>query len=283
MSRSISADDQLVLVLRADGEEVAARIDEVGRAVEPADVPGRLGADAVAARHEVAVGDRVRRLLELPEVLREAGDGGRRVEDDLGAVQAEQPRALREVAVVADVDADRRVARLEHGISEVARLEEVLLPEPAVCGMWFFRYLPEVRCRRRRRRRRCCSRRPPARARRPGRPSPSGTSSRTPPSARWSARAPARRCRTSARSCDGQKYGPLKISCRPRICTPFVPASSMSGRCASIAASRTSSIGAAGSVSGAAAWIRPPRTLRGMRLHAIDARAVRLGPTYARR
>ena len=35
-------------------------------------------------------------------------------------------------------------------------------------------------------------------------------------------------------SCDGQKYGPLKISCRPRICTPRLPASSMSGMCASI-------------------------------------------------
>ena len=122
-------DDQLVLVLGARREEVAARIDEVRRAVEPADVPRRLGADAVAARHEVAVGDGVRRLLELPEVLRQAGDGRRRVEDDLGAVQAEQPRALGEMAVVADVDADRGEARLEHRVAEVARLEEVLLPE----------------------------------------------------------------------------------------------------------------------------------------------------------
>jgi hypothetical protein len=34
--------------------------------------------------------------------------------------------------------------------------------------------------------------------------------------------------------------------------------------CASIAASRTLSIGAAGSVMGAAAWINPPRTVRGI-------------------
>ena len=33
------------------------------------------------------------------------------------------------VPVVADVDADRRVARLEHRVAEVAGLEEVLLPE----------------------------------------------------------------------------------------------------------------------------------------------------------
>jgi hypothetical protein len=44
-------------------------------------------------------------------------------------VQPEQAAALREVPVVADVDADRRVARLEHGITEVAGLEVELLPE----------------------------------------------------------------------------------------------------------------------------------------------------------
>ena len=119
------------LVFGRRGEEVAARIDEVGRAVEAPDVPRRLGADAVAAGHEVAVGDGVRRLLELPEVLRQARDRGRRVEDDLGAVEAQQARAFGEVAVVADVDADRRVARLEDRVAKVARLEEVLLPEPA--------------------------------------------------------------------------------------------------------------------------------------------------------
>src|SRR5262245_2335871 len=43
----------------------------------------------------------------------------------------------------------------------------------------------------------------------------------------------------------------------------------MNGRCASIAASRTFSIGAAGSVMGAAAWIRPPRTLRGILPHVV--------------
>ena len=64
--------DQLVLVLGCHREEVAARIDEVRRAVEAADVPRRFGADAVAAGHEIAVGDGVRRLFELPEVLRQA-------------------------------------------------------------------------------------------------------------------------------------------------------------------------------------------------------------------
>src|SRR5688500_9775131 len=49
-------DDELVLVLAPLGEEVAARVDEVGAAVELADVPRRLGADPVARAHEVAVG-----------------------------------------------------------------------------------------------------------------------------------------------------------------------------------------------------------------------------------
>src|SRR6185436_13257710 len=55
--------DQLVLVLAGLGEEVPARIDEVRVPVELADVPRRLGPDAVDAAHEVAVGHRVRGLL----------------------------------------------------------------------------------------------------------------------------------------------------------------------------------------------------------------------------
>src|SRR5690606_11387273 len=62
-------DHQLVVVLAAGGQEVAARIHEVAGAVELADVPRRLGADPVRAAHEVAVGDRVGRLLQLPQVL----------------------------------------------------------------------------------------------------------------------------------------------------------------------------------------------------------------------
>src|SRR5450756_2312858 len=87
-------DDELVLVLARGREEVAPRVDDVRRPVEAADVPRRLGADAVARGDEVAIRDGVRGLLELPEILREAGDRRRRVEDDLGAVQAQRTRAL---------------------------------------------------------------------------------------------------------------------------------------------------------------------------------------------
>src|SRR5207245_6615013 len=125
-------------------EEVAAGVHEITRAVELTDVPGRFAAHAIDAAHEVAVRDRVRRLLELPEVLRQPLHGRRRVEDDLGAVQAEQSRALGEVTVVADVDSDRRVPCLEDGIAEVARLEEELLPKARGVGDMVLAVLAEV-------------------------------------------------------------------------------------------------------------------------------------------
>ncbi len=66
-------------------------------------------------------------------------------------------------------------------------------------------------------------------------------------------------------SCEGQKYGPLKTSCRQRICTPFLPASSMKGRCFSNIASRTAATEAFGSLRGLLHWMRPPMTLRAIR------------------
>src|SRR5215831_19350680 len=81
-------DDEIVLILAADGEEVSARIDDIRGAVELADVPRRFSAYAVRGGDEVSVRDRVRRLLELPQILREARDRRRRIEDDLRAVEA---------------------------------------------------------------------------------------------------------------------------------------------------------------------------------------------------
>ena len=63
-------DDDLVLVARRLGDDLPARVREVALAVELADLPRALGPDAVDRADEVAVRDRVRRLLELPEVLR---------------------------------------------------------------------------------------------------------------------------------------------------------------------------------------------------------------------
>src|ERR1041385_7910590 len=65
-------DDELVFVFAALRQEIAARIDEIARAVELPHVPRRLDADAIDATHEVAVGHGMGRLLELPEILRES-------------------------------------------------------------------------------------------------------------------------------------------------------------------------------------------------------------------
>ena len=119
----------LVLVARRLRDDLAARIAEVALAVEFADVPRGFGAHAIDRADEVAVGHGVRGLLQLPQILAEAGDGGRGVEDDLGAVQSERARAFGEVAVVADVDADLDEAEVEDGIAEVAGAEVELLPE----------------------------------------------------------------------------------------------------------------------------------------------------------
>lgn len=75
--------------------------------------------------------DRVRGLLDLPDVVRVAGRRRGRVEDDLRSVCVEPGKAgaLGEVSVVADVDADLGEAGLEDRIAEVARLGVELLPE----------------------------------------------------------------------------------------------------------------------------------------------------------
>ena len=90
---------------RGLADQLAARVGEVGLAVEVV-VAERLDADPVDRADEVLVGDGGRGLLQPPQVLREAAAGGRRVEHDLRPGQAERAPALREVPVVADVDAD---------------------------------------------------------------------------------------------------------------------------------------------------------------------------------
>src|SRR5437660_12904898 len=62
----------------------------------------------------------------------------------------------------------------------------------------------------------------------------------------------------------GQKYGPLKISCRQRICTPFFPASSISGACLSNIACLILATGCDSSLIGLLHWMRPAMSLRGI-------------------
>ena len=130
MSRSMSATTSSSLSRLACGDDLAARIAEVDSAVELADVPRRLFADAIDGADEVAVGHRVRRLLELPQILGQARHRRRRVEHDLGAGQPEQRARLRESG--GRSRCRRRPcahAGLEHRISEIARREIELLPE----------------------------------------------------------------------------------------------------------------------------------------------------------
>src|SRR5215813_8481403 len=121
--------DQSVFIARRLGDDLATRIAEITLAVKFADVPGRFVADAVDCGDEITVGHGVRGLFELPEVFGQTRDRRRRVEDDLGAVQPQRPRAFGKVTVVADVDPDARVGRVEGRITKIARLEIELLPE----------------------------------------------------------------------------------------------------------------------------------------------------------
>src|SRR5580698_5964365 len=59
------------------------------------------------------------------------------------------------------------------------------------------------------------------------------------------------------RSWPGQKYGPLKISCRHRIWTPFLPASWIIGRCFSSIAAWISATDFDSSLMGLLSWMRP--------------------------
>src|SRR2546428_443468 len=66
-------------------------------------------------------------LMTVSNVI---GDRRRGVEGDLGAGEAEGQRPCREVAIVADVDADLAHPGREHRIAEIPRPEIELLPEP---------------------------------------------------------------------------------------------------------------------------------------------------------
>src|SRR5882762_9726358 len=123
------SDQQLILVAAGLLNDFPARVAEIALAVEFADLPGMLGADAVDGRNEISVSNRVRRLLEFPKIFGEAGDSGRRVVDDFRAVEAEDSRAFREVAVVADVHADAGITSLEDRVTGVSRREVKLFPE----------------------------------------------------------------------------------------------------------------------------------------------------------
>src|SRR6266404_2502060 len=122
-------DKQLVLVAASLRDNFPARVAEVAFPVELADFPGLFRAHTIDGGDEISVGDGVRGLLKLPQVFGKSSDRGGRVVDNLGAVQAENARALRKVPVVADVHANPCIARLENRIAGIAGREIKFLPE----------------------------------------------------------------------------------------------------------------------------------------------------------
>src|SRR5207245_9953723 len=105
------------------------RHSQCARAEELGDYPRPLVADAVDGGDELSVGHGVRGLFELPEIFGQAGDGCGRVINNLRAVQSQNPRALGEVAVVADINSDARVTGRKDGIARIARREIEFFPE----------------------------------------------------------------------------------------------------------------------------------------------------------
>src|SRR5216683_4546030 len=81
-------DEEFILVAAGLRNNFAARIAKVALSVEFANLPGMLGADAVYGGDKVSVGDGVGGLLEFPEILGEAGDGGRGVVNNFCAIEA---------------------------------------------------------------------------------------------------------------------------------------------------------------------------------------------------
>mmetsp|Transcript_288 Transcript_288/g.1117 ORF Transcript_288/g.1117 Transcript_288/m.1117 type:complete len:370 (-) Transcript_288:245-1354(-) len=79
-----------------------------------------LGSHAVYRSHVVVVRDRRVSSLYRPHRLREAADGGGRVEDDLGTVQPESLPVEGMVPPVAYVDRDLAEGGLEHRVPRVA-------------------------------------------------------------------------------------------------------------------------------------------------------------------
>src|SRR5882724_2990621 len=124
------ANDQLLVMGRSElTDELAARVDEVALAVEVVVADLLLDPDPVDRPDEIPVRDGVRHLLDPPEVLGQATRCRAGDEHYLRAVEPERTGPLREVAVVADVDADLADRRLEDRVTEVARPEVELLPE----------------------------------------------------------------------------------------------------------------------------------------------------------
>ena len=195
---------------------LAERIDDLAPAAELA--PAFL-ADAVRGQQVDAVLGSARDRDQLGLALRGEREV-RRVRDDVGALEGERPRDLREAQVVADLDADpaeRRVVdgELVAGHGEAVDAEEGQVGLPVACRSGRPGRRGRPRSGARRRRARAGRRRRAARA--------GGTRAREPRSkARES---PPRTCRPS--SALSNMYPGIAHSGRTSSCAPAAAASSM--------------------------------------------------------
>src|ERR1043166_5588088 len=79
-------DQHFILIAAGLSDDRSPRIAEIALAVKLADIPRLLTADTVDRPDKISVRDRVRGLLKFPEMFRESGYSGRRIEDNFGAV-----------------------------------------------------------------------------------------------------------------------------------------------------------------------------------------------------
>src|SRR5258705_8765405 len=110
------SDQKLGLIAAGLRNDFTSRIAEITFAVELPDFPRLLCAYAIDGGNKIGVRDRVRGLLELPQIFGETSDRGGRIVDNLSAVQTENARALRKMAIVTDVHADSSVTCFENRI-----------------------------------------------------------------------------------------------------------------------------------------------------------------------
>src|ERR1035437_1118988 len=119
-----------VLVAAAHSAHLSPRIAEIGLAIELADGPGFLDADAIDCANKVLVGYGMGGLFEPPEIFAQAGNRSRRIEDDFRAIQPQATRPVGEMAVVADINPDLAHCGVENRVAQVAGTEIELLPKP---------------------------------------------------------------------------------------------------------------------------------------------------------
>ena len=96
--------DDLILVLASLDKYFPAGVHEIARAVKSAEFPGFFQPNAIIGTNKNTVGDRLGRLLKLPQILGFTSRSGRRIEQNFGAFQGQDPGTFGKMAVITDVD-----------------------------------------------------------------------------------------------------------------------------------------------------------------------------------